>query len=70
MDAVAAQIQLFAALIASLAPELAVCGHFEHSEWGWWGGHSMPSGKPKAVFRSFSLAGEGTNGLSVSVGIT
>ena len=33
MDAVVAQIQLFAALIASLAPELAVLGHFEHSEW-------------------------------------
>ena len=32
MDAVAAQMQLFAALIASLAPELAVSVHFEHSE--------------------------------------
>ena len=40
MDAVVAQIQLFAALIASLAPELAVLGHFEHSEWSCGGGIS------------------------------
>ena len=39
MDAVAAQMQLFAALIASLAPELAVSVHFEHSELSCvWGG--------------------------------
>ena len=54
MDAVAAQMQLFAALIASLAPELAVLGHFEHSEWSCGGGHFVPSGNPKAVFWSFS----------------